>query len=98
MPHAIPVLRQSVGQTTKSTKRSKMAGDKPEVSEIGFVEGPSSKPSFGRRVLNHYKRWWWVHIIAIIVVVLVVTLPLYVLLCVINPKKKKKKDTELTRQ
>lgn len=91
MPHAIPVLRQSVGQTTKSTKRSKMAGDKPEVSEIGFVEGPSSKPSFGRRVLNHYKRWWWVHIIAIIVVVLVVTLPLYVLLCVINPKKKKKK-------
>ncbi|KAH1974713.1 hypothetical protein KXV45_007388 [Aspergillus fumigatus] len=52
-----------------------MAGDKPEVSEIGFVEGPSSKPSFGRRVLNHYKRWWWVHIIAIIVVVLVVTLP-----------------------
>ncbi|KAK9590685.1 hypothetical protein V6Z92_003782 [Aspergillus fumigatus] len=53
-----------------------MAGDKPEVSEIGFVEGPSSKPSFGRRVLNHYKRWWWVHIIAIIVVVLVVTLPL----------------------
>ncbi|RHZ48122.1 DUF3712 domain-containing protein [Aspergillus thermomutatus] len=53
-----------------------MSGDKPEVTEIGFVGSPSPKPSFGRRVLNHYKRWWWVHVIAIIVVVLVVTLPL----------------------
>jgi uncharacterized membrane protein YdfJ with MMPL/SSD domain len=67
-----------------------MAGDKPEVSEIGFVEASSTKPSFGRRVLNHYKRWWWVHIIVIIVVVLVVTLPLYVLFCVIHEKKNKK--------
>ncbi|GIC94233.1 DUF3712 domain-containing protein [Aspergillus udagawae] len=53
-----------------------MADGKPEVSEVGFVESQSPKPSFGRRVLNHYKRWWWVHVIVIIVVVLVVTLPL----------------------
>lgn len=53
-----------------------MAGDKPEVSEVGYAEGSSPRPSFGRRVLNHYKRWWWVHVIVIIVVVLVVTLPL----------------------
>ncbi|KAF7119204.1 hypothetical protein CNMCM5793_008949 [Aspergillus hiratsukae] len=53
-----------------------MAGDKPEVSEVGFAGSSSARPTFGRRVLNHYKRWWWVHVIAIIVVVLVVTLPL----------------------
>ncbi|KAF7167979.1 hypothetical protein CNMCM5623_001173 [Aspergillus felis] len=53
-----------------------MASDKPEVSEVGFVESSSPKPSFGRRVINHYKRRWWVHVIVIIVVVLVVTLPL----------------------
>jgi uncharacterized membrane protein YdfJ with MMPL/SSD domain len=65
-----------------------MADGKPEVSEVGFVESQSPKPSFGRRVLNHYKRWWWVHVIVIIVVVLVVTLPLYVLFCVIYQKKR----------
>jgi uncharacterized membrane protein YdfJ with MMPL/SSD domain len=63
-----------------------MAGDKAEVSEVGYAEGSSPRPTFGRRVLNHYKRWWWVHLIIIIVVVLVVTLPLYVLFCVIYQK------------
>ncbi|RHZ56455.1 hypothetical protein CDV55_105943 [Aspergillus turcosus] len=53
-----------------------MASDKPEVSEVGFVEGSSPRPTFGRRVLNHYKRWWWVHVIVTIVVVLVTTFPL----------------------
>ncbi|EAW08433.1 DUF3712 domain-containing protein [Aspergillus clavatus NRRL 1] len=53
-----------------------MAGGKPDVTELGYVASPSAKPSFGRRVAAHYKRWWWVHVIVIIAVVLLITLPL----------------------
>jgi hypothetical protein len=56
-----------------------MAGDKPEVTEIGTVMSPvATKPSFMSRVAAHYKKWWWAHLIGVIVVVLVITLPLYV--------------------
>ncbi|KAB8074163.1 hypothetical protein BDV29DRAFT_125796 [Aspergillus leporis] len=54
-----------------------MAGDKPEVTEIGTVMSPvATKPSFMSRVAAHYKKWWWAHLIGVIVVVLVITLPL----------------------
>ncbi|PYH49986.1 DUF3712 domain-containing protein [Aspergillus saccharolyticus JOP 1030-1] len=54
-----------------------MASDsKPHVIETGTVPATAAaKPSFGRRVAAHYKRWWWVHLIIFIVVVLVVVLP-----------------------
>ncbi|KAF7592969.1 hypothetical protein BBP40_012205 [Aspergillus hancockii] len=53
-----------------------MAGDKPEVTEIGTVVSPvATKPSFMSRVGAHYKKWWWAHLIGFIIVVLVITLP-----------------------
>ncbi|PWY86850.1 hypothetical protein BO70DRAFT_360560 [Aspergillus heteromorphus CBS 117.55] len=53
-----------------------MASDsKPEVTEISHMGTASGRPSFGSRVVAHFKRWWWVHLIILIVVILVIVLP-----------------------
>ncbi|KAI9695299.1 MAG: hypothetical protein M1820_008706 [Bogoriella megaspora] len=42
----------------------------------GSDMSPVEKPTFGQRLINHYRRFWWLHLIILIIVVLVVTLPL----------------------
>lgn len=51
--------------------------DKYGATEM-VIPSTTSKPSFGTRVKNHFKRFWWAHVIAFIVIVLVVVLPVYV--------------------
>lgn len=54
-----------------------MSGDKYGASEMVIPSTPS-KPKFGTRVKNHFRRFWWAHVIAFIAIVLVVVLPVYV--------------------
>ncbi|RJE22195.1 hypothetical protein PHISCL_05481 [Aspergillus sclerotialis] len=48
--------------------------DKYGATEM-VIPSTTSKPSFGTRVKNHFRRFWWAHLIAFIVIVLVIVLP-----------------------